>query len=147
MLIGLIFLNGPKTTLKKALLWYARIQKVLSDRVYLWRFYFCWWGEERGSKYHYKRAIISQPAKRHLNGISLACRWWPNMECLLGSLLIFQGIRTSLLRNALIFLWFFKGWVPDPLPLDPPIKKNSDRYRSTCKGNTLHVFYSCSSDR
>ena len=28
---------------------------------------------ESGSKYHYKRAIISPPAKRHLNGISLVC--------------------------------------------------------------------------
>ena len=27
------------------------------------------------SKYHYKWAVIGMPAKRHLNGASLACRW------------------------------------------------------------------------
>ena len=48
----------------------ARITKVLSEGVQLWRFLFCyilflsWWGEG-GSKYHYKRAIIGLPAKRH----------------------------------------------------------------------------------
>ena len=26
--------------------------------------------KERSSKYHYKRAIIDPPAKRHLNGVS-----------------------------------------------------------------------------
>ena len=36
----------------------------------------------RGSKYHYKWAIIGPPAKRHLNGVSLAGRWWwPTIEC------------------------------------------------------------------
>ena len=69
----------------------TRIQKVLSDGVQLWqRFFFSWWGEG-GSKYHYKRAIIAPPAKRHLNGVSLACRWLPNIECWLGSFVIFQG--------------------------------------------------------
>ena len=33
----------------------------------------------------YKRAIIGPPVKRHLNGDSLACRWWLDIECLLGS--------------------------------------------------------------
>ena len=78
----------------------ARIQNCLSEGVRLW--------EEGGSKYHYKRAIIGPPAKRHLNGVSLACRWWPNIECWLGSFKIFQGIRTSIARNP-IFLWFFIG--------------------------------------
>ena len=27
-----------------------------------------------GSKYHYKRAIIGTPMKRHLNGVSLTCQ-------------------------------------------------------------------------
>ena len=31
-------------------------------------------------KYHYKRAIVGLPAKRHLNGNSLAWRCWPNIE-------------------------------------------------------------------
>ena len=39
--------------------------------------------------YNYKRAIIGATAKRHLNGVSLAGRWWPNIECWLGSFVIF----------------------------------------------------------
>ena len=39
-------------------------------------------------KYYYKQAIIGPPAKRHLNGFSLACRWWTNIECWLGSFVI-----------------------------------------------------------
>ena len=35
---------------------------------------------ERGPYYHLKRAIIGSPAKRQVNGISLAGRWWPNIE-------------------------------------------------------------------
>ena len=37
-----------------------------------------------GRKYpkpHYKRAIIGPPAKRHLNGVSLAGGLMPNIEC------------------------------------------------------------------
>ena len=64
-------------------------------------------GEGR-SKYIYKRAIIGTPVKRHLNGLSLACRWWPNIECWLGSFGIFRGSGPILQRNP-IFLWFFRG--------------------------------------
>ena len=70
------------------------------------RFFFSWW-DEGGSKYHYKWAIIGPPAKRHLNGVSLVCWWWPNIECWLGSFVIFRGSRPVLLRNP-IFLWFFR---------------------------------------
>ena len=31
-------------------------------------------------KYHYRRTIIGPPTKRLLNGVSLVCRWWPNIE-------------------------------------------------------------------
>ena len=40
---------------------------------------------------NYKGAIIGPPAKHHLNGVLLACWWWPNIECWLGSFVIFQG--------------------------------------------------------
>ena len=43
-----------------------------------------------------KRAIIGPPAKHHLNGVSLAGRLWPNIECPLGSFMIFHGIQTSI---------------------------------------------------
>ena len=52
-------------------------------------FFSRWW--ERGSKHHYMRPIIGPPAKHHLNGASLACRWWPNIECWLGSFEILKG--------------------------------------------------------
>ena len=45
---------------------------------------------------HYKGANIGQPAKRHINGVSLACQLWPSIECWLGSFAIFQMIRTSI---------------------------------------------------
>ena len=51
---------------------------------------------EGGSKYHYKRTIIGQPVKRHLNGVSQAGQSLLNIECWLGRFVIFQGIRISI---------------------------------------------------
>ena len=68
-----------------------------------------------GSKYHKNWTIIGLPAKRHLNGVSLACRWWPNIECWPGSFVIFQGIRTGIAKKPSIFV-IFQG---DPEPLSP----------------------------
>ena len=92
---------------------HARIQKVLSEGVQLWqRFFVCFflWGQE-GSKYHYKRSIIGPP------GVSLACRWWPYIECWLCSFVILRDSGPVLQRNP-IFLWFFRGVgvVPTPCP-------------------------------
>ena len=75
--------------------------------------------EEGGSKYHYKRAIIRLSVKHHSNGVSLACRWWPNIECWLGNFVIFRGSGQVLPGNP-IFLWFFRGG-PDPCPPPPPL--------------------------
>ena len=47
-----------------------------------------------------------------LNDISLACQWWPNIKCWLGSFVIFP----ALLRKP-IFLWFFRGGPDPPVPL------------------------------
>ena len=71
-------------------------------------FLFSWWGVG-GSKYHYKRAIIGLPAKRHLNGASLACWWWPNIKFWLGRFVIFQGTLTRISKKTL----YLRG--PDPL--------------------------------
>ena len=49
----------------------------------------------------------------------LACRWWPNIECWLGSFVIFRGSRPVLLRNS-IFLWFFRGG-SGPTVSPPPL--------------------------
>ena len=99
---------------------HARIQKVFqrgcnTDNIFFLLFFlFLVDGMERGSKCHYKWAIIGPPAKRHWNGGSLACRYWPTIECWLGSLVIFRGSRSKLLGNS-IFLWCFRG-VRTPCP-------------------------------
>ena len=82
----------------------------------------------RGSKYHYKQAIMGPPTKRHINDVSLACRWWPNIECLLSNFVIFQGIGTSIAKKPYIFV-IFQGVGPytlAPPTLDPPMKYNVD---------------------
>ena len=88
------------------------IQTALSEGVQIWQVFFSWWGE-RGSKYHFKWAIISPPAKCHLNGVSLAYRCWPNIKCWLRTFMIFWGIRTSIARKPYIFVIFQGG--PDTL--------------------------------
>ena len=72
----------------------------------------CFFNEER----HYKRAIIGPPAKRHLNGVWLAGRWWLNIECWLGSFVVLQGIKTSIAKQPYIFV-IFQGSRP---PVPPP---------------------------
>ena len=102
----------------------ARIQKVLSEGVQIWWgflflyiHFFSSWGD-RGSKYHYQWAIIGPPAKLHLNGVSLAGRRWPNIECWRqGSFVIFQGTRTSIAKKHYIFVIFQGGSGP---PAPPP---------------------------
>ena len=93
---------------------HARIQKALSEGSNFDNVFFSWLGE-KWSKYHHKRAIIGPLAKRHLNGVSLACRCWPNIECWLGSFVIFQRIRTSIAKNPYILCSFRGGGGPDPL--------------------------------
>ena len=34
--------------------------------------------------------------------VSLVGRWWPNIECLLGSFVILQGIKTSIAKKPYI---------------------------------------------
>ena len=74
--------------------------------------FFCFGWGEGGSKYTFKWATIGPPAKRHLNGILLACRWWPNIECFM----ICQGIRTWIAKTP-IFLWFSGVGADPPVPL------------------------------
>ena len=68
-----------------------------------------------------ERIQISQKAGHHrpasetpLNGVSLACWWWPNVECWLGSFWEFQGIRSSIAKKFYVFVIFQVGG-PDPL--------------------------------
>ena len=71
---------------------------------------------ELGDQKHFMRAIIGPPAERHLNGVSLACRYWPNIECWLGNSVIFQGFRTSFSKNPYIIVIFLRGLSRPPAP-------------------------------
>ena len=70
-----------------------------------------------------ERIQISQKAGHHrptsempLNGVSLACWWWPNIECWLGSFWEFQGIRSSIAKK---FYVSGGGSGPPVPPRDP----------------------------
>ena len=70
-------------------------------------FFFCW--GERWSKYHYRRAIIwpfsETPFKWPFTGMLMMAqnRIW------LGSFMIFQGIRTSVVKKLYLFVIFQVG--------------------------------------
>ena len=118
---------------------HAQIQKVLSDGVQLWQRCFSSWGKV-GSKYHYKRAIIGPQGKHHLNGVSLAYRWWPNIECWLRSFVVFQGIRTSIATKTYILMIFQRGggvWTPPIPPLDLRMSSTNDSVVKTFPINTV----------
>ena len=53
------------------------------------------------------------PGQARIQKVSLAGRWWPNIECWLGSFVIFQGVRTSIAKKPYIFVIFQGG--QDPL--------------------------------
>ena len=81
-------------------------------------FYFTcsWWGERRGLNYPYKRWVLLSRSSTALqrNGVLLEWRWWPNIECLLSTFVIFRPV---LLCN-LIYCDFSAGGV-DLDPLSP----------------------------
>ena len=52
-----------------------------------------------------------------LDGVSLAGRWWPDIECWFPRRLwFFWWILWALLRNPLAFWFVIWGWGPDPVP-------------------------------
>ena len=53
-----------------------------------------------------KVGLYRPAAKRHWNGISLVGRCRPNIECWLGSFVIFLGIGTSSAKKLYIFVMF-----------------------------------------
>ena len=58
------------------------------------------------------RVINGPLAKHHLNGASLAGRWWPNIECWLGSFKTFQGTRNRIAQKPCRFVIFQCGSGP-----------------------------------
>ena len=80
------------------------IQKVLSEGVQIWQLFF---DEGREDPNTTKRAIIGPPEKRHLNGVSLLCRCWPNIESWFGSF-----VMTNIPKKPFIFVIFQGGlWI------------------------------------
>ena len=101
-------------------------------------FFFSLMGEEL-SKYHYKRALFGPSAKRHLNGVSLACRFWPKIESWLCSFTILRGSGPVLLK--ILYFCDFRGELRTPCPpppsgfahaLHPPVSKS--------RANVLLIF-------
>ena len=76
-------------------------------------------GSRKFCQYHYKLAIIGPSAKRHLNGVSLACRRWLSIACWLGSFVIFWGSRPVLLRNLILLGCDFSGGGGSGPPVPP----------------------------
>ena len=105
-------------------------------------FVFRWLGD-RGSKYHYELAIIGSPAKRHLNGVSLAGRWWPNTECWLVRFVVLQVIRTNIAKKPYIFVIFQGVRTPCP-PLDPHLTCHQTYKLSSFL--TLFILVFCKQD-
>ena len=71
------------------------------------------------TRYSYNPTVIGPPVKCHLNGVSLACRWWPNIECWRGSFVNFRGSGQVLLRNLVFFRGGGGGGGGGPDPLSP----------------------------
>ena len=76
-------------------------------------------------------------------GVSLACRWWPNIECWLGSLVLFQGIRPSI-AIKLYFCDFsgVGGGGPDP-PVSFWIRPCVHTPPNSDLGHCFHVLLTC----
>ena len=91
--------------------------------------------------------IIGPPAKRHLNGVLLAYRWWPDIKCWIGSFVIFFRGSGQVFRGNPIFCDFSGGGVRTPCPyhLDPPMAiENSLHHKDYYKKLWLdcpEVFY------
>ena len=91
-----------------------------------------------------KRATIGPPARRHLNGASLAVRWWSDID----SFVLFQRFQTIIPEEIYSFVLFHAGGVcPDPqvpTPLDPRMNKRH-RTMKQCKGSCRRrvLFRNC----
>ena len=85
---------------------HARIQKTLAEgsNSTLTTLFLVDEGRGERNQISLKADIIGPPAKRHLNGIWLADRSWSNIKCWLGSVVIFQGIPTSISKEPYSFM-------------------------------------------
>ena len=91
---------------------HARIQKVLSLGVQLWRFwFFSWWGREDQIN---TKGVPSSARQR--NAIEMAFCWRADGGPTLNASLVFQGIQTSIAKKPYIFVIFQGGGVRTPCP-------------------------------
>ena len=71
------------------------------------------------------KADHHRPARETpLNGVSLAGRWWPSIECWLGSFVIFQGIWTTIAKEPYSFVIVQEGGGGSGLPVTPSGSKH-----------------------
>ena len=115
---------------------HVRIQNVLSEGVQLF-FFLLFFDEGRmdqNTTISRKswRAIIGTPAKHHLNGLSLGGRWWPYIECWLGSFVIFKGIQTTFAKIPYNFCDFPER-VQTPCPPTPLDLRMRQQQKNACK--------------
>ena len=97
--------------------WILKSRKFFSEGVQLWLFFLSWWGREDPNTT--KSGPSSARSETPLNGVSLAGRWWSNIECWLGRFDVLQGIRTSIAKKPYIFV-IFQGVRTPNHPLPPP---------------------------
>ena len=98
---------------------HARIQKVLSEGVQLWLFFFKLMRRERTQ--------IPLYAVHHRPASETSCKWrfagrpmvtqHRMLECWLGSFVVLQGIRTSIAKKPYIVVIFQEGGSRPPVPL------------------------------
>ena len=96
-----------------------------------------------GSKYHYERAIIGPPAKRHKNGVSLACWCWPKIECWVGSFVIFQGIWTRIAMKSYILVIFLGGGGGVRTPCPPSGSAHGLIMNAAIRDRFIHILPVC----
>ena len=117
-----------------------RIQKVLSegDLTYTTFFFFFFFFLVNEGR--------EDPSTTNSGSSSLACRWWPDIECWLGRFVIFGGSRPVLLRNPIFVLFFKRG--PGPLPNPPSLDSahvTFARALSVSLQSTCRMWGHCSS--
>ena len=111
---------------------HARIQKVLSEGPKFDNVFLVGEGKEDPNN-----TINGPSSARQRNAVSLAGRRWPNVECWLGSFVIFQGIRTSISKKTYIFVILQGGGGEGRTPCPP----SSGSAHKMPKSTEPHVLF------
>ena len=77
---------------------------------------------EFGIGHQSSSSVKARKVTCNMRGSRKFCQRVSNIECWLGSFVIFQGIRTSIAKKPYIFV-IFRGFGPPVFPLDPPMCK------------------------